>query len=321
MYSQQKGELEKELADRDGLSVAIESAVTFINLFSAISGNELVCWTIIKYPRLRKTANIFIAFLSLSDVLLAALGFPLTLAVLLTGRWPFDKPACTFQGFVFTVFGTFSLLIVTLTAIARYFKVTRPSLHKKVYIKRNIVLFITAAFIVSTIFPTSLIPYNGFSFHPGKFICIYDCDKVKALGCIWMGIFFTAACYGPIVFCYFCIFYSVRQHNIQLKNPRVERNEETKTQLYEVKVTKLLFTIVIAFTCCWSPFVVIDSVGFFTENYWMPREAYMTNTNLAGYSCSVNPLIYGIFNPQLRRELGKIVRCRTNRRVNIQPQL
>ena len=100
MYSQQKAELEKELADRDGVSVAIESAITFINLFSAISGNVLVCWTIIKYPRLRNTANIFIACLSLSDVLLAALGFPLTLAVLLTGRWPFDKPACTFQGFV-----------------------------------------------------------------------------------------------------------------------------------------------------------------------------------------------------------------------------
>ena len=100
MYSQQKAELEKELADRAGLSVSIESAVTFINLFSAISGNVLVCWTIKKYPRLRKTANIFIACLSLSDVLLAALGFPLTLAVLLTGEWPFDKPACTFQGFV-----------------------------------------------------------------------------------------------------------------------------------------------------------------------------------------------------------------------------
>ncbi|CAH3197904.1 unnamed protein product, partial [Porites evermanni] len=37
----QKAELEKELADRDGLSVAIESAITFINLFSAISGNVL----------------------------------------------------------------------------------------------------------------------------------------------------------------------------------------------------------------------------------------------------------------------------------------
>ena len=51
MYSQQKAELEKELADRAGLSVSIESAVTFINLFSAISGNVLVCWTITKYPR------------------------------------------------------------------------------------------------------------------------------------------------------------------------------------------------------------------------------------------------------------------------------
>ena len=125
MYSQQKAELEKELEDRDGLSVPIESAITFINLFSAISGNVLVCWTVIKYPRLRNPANIFIACLSLSDVLLAALGFPLTLAVLLTGRWPFDKPACTFQGFVHIT--EVSVLLPHL--LNKDIKGTEPSVH------------------------------------------------------------------------------------------------------------------------------------------------------------------------------------------------
>ena len=91
-----------------------------------------------------------IACLALSNALLAVLGFPFTLAVLLTGRWPFNKAECNFLGFTFTVFGTFSLVTMTLTAIARYFKVTRPSLHPKIYSKRNICLFLTAAFLMST---------------------------------------------------------------------------------------------------------------------------------------------------------------------------
>ena len=70
----------------------------------------------------------------------SSLGFPFTLAVLLTGRWPFKKAACNFQGFTFTVFGTCSLLTMTLKAIARYFKVTRPSLHPQIYSKRNMSL-------------------------------------------------------------------------------------------------------------------------------------------------------------------------------------
>ena len=321
MDSQQKTDLEKELENRDGLSIAIESTVTFVNLFSAIGGNLLVCWTIFKHPRLRSTvSNIFIACLSLSDVLLSALGYPFTLAVLLTGRWPFNKAACSFQGFVFTVLGTFSVVIMTLTAIARFLKVIRPSLHRKVYSKRNICLFVASAFIISTIFPISMTVNDGFSFHPGKFICIYDCNKRSASACISMGVFFIVACYGPIVFCHIFIFRSLRQHNIQLANSREERNKRGKMQVDEMKVTKLLFAIVIAFTCCWLPLIVIDTIGFFTGIYWMPREVYITYTNLAGYSSSVNPVIYGIFNPQLRRELCKIFGCRQRRRVAVQPQ-
>ena len=320
MDSQQKMDLEKKLANRDELSVAIESLVTFINLFTAIGGNMLVCWTIFKHSRLRSTSNIFIACLAFSDVLIAVLGFPFTLAVLLTGRWPFDKTACVFQGFAFTVFGTFSLLTMTLTAIARYFKVTRPSFHRKVYSKRNIFGFVAAAFIISTAFPISLILKDAFSFHPGKFICIYNCDKLSSPGCLTMGTFLVIVCYGPIVFCHIFIFRSVRQHNIHLANSREERDKRSKMQVDEMKVTKLLFAIVIAFTCCWTPLIVIDGIGMFMGKYWMPREVYMTYTYLAGYSSSVNPVIYGIFNRQLRRELCKILGCR-RRRVDVQQQV
>ena len=89
-------------------------------------------------------------------------------------------------------------------------------------------------------------------------------------------------------------------------------------QVDEMKVTKLLFAIVLALACCWPPLIVIDGVSIFTSKYWMPREVYMTYTYLAGYSSYVNPVIYGIFNPQLRQELCQLLRCRRTRRVGTQ---
>ena len=207
---------------------------------------------------------------------------------------------------------------MTLTAIARYFKVTRPSLHPKVYSKRNTCLLLTATFLMSTPFPISLMCNDGFFFHPGKFNCIYDCDKLRAAECLSMGTFLIIACYGPIVHCHICIFRSVRQHNIQIANSRREQNKRVNMQVDETKITKLLFAIVLAFTCCWSPLIVIDGVSMFTGKYWMPREVYMTYTYLVGYSSSVNPVIYGIFNPQLRQELCQLLRCRRTRRIGAQ---
>lgn len=300
--------------------MAMESMVTFVNIFTAIGGNLLVCWTIYKHPRLRSTSNLFIMCLAVSDVLISVLGYPFTIAVQLVGRWPFNKAACDFQGFAFTVFGTVSLLTMTLTAIARYFKVTRPSLHRKIYSKRNICLSVAAAFFSSTVFPIILISRDAFMFHPGKYICIYDCDTVGVSVCITMGVFLIIACYGPIVCCHFEIFRSVRQHNIQLATSREECVSRTKTQVDEMKITKLLFAIVMAFTCCWSPLLVIDGIGLWTGKYWMPREVYMTYSYLAGYSSSVNPVIYGIFNQQLRQEFCKIFRCERQRRVRVGPQ-
>ena len=321
MELQQKIDLEEKLANRDEVSVAMELTVAFVNMFTAISGNLLVCWTIFRYPRLRSTSNLFIACLAVSDVLISVLGFPLIIAVLLTGRWPFNKTVCDFQGFTLTVFGAFSLLTMTLTAIARYLKVTRPSLHRKIYSKRNICISVTAAFAISSTFPIIVTSKNAFSFHPGRFICIFDFDKVGVPMCVSVQVILIITCFGPIVCCHIGIFRSVRQHNARLATSREAPSREKTPNIHvdDMKVTKLLFAIVVAFAFCWSPLIVIDGMSLWTGHYWMPREVYMTSTYLACYSSSVNPVIYGIFNKQLRRELWKIFRCNGHRMDRIQP--
>ena len=321
MELQQKVDLEEKLANRDGVSVAMELTVAFVNIFTAISGNLLICWTIYRYPRLRSTSNLFIACLAVSDVLISVLGFPFIIAVLITGRWPFNKTACDFQGFSLTVFGAFSLLTITFTAISRYLKMTRPSLHRNIYSKRTICVSMAAAFVISSAFPAIVISKNAFSFHPGKFICIFDCDKMGVPMCLSAQVILIITCFGPIVFCHIGIFRSVRQHNARLATSRKNPRKTANIQVDDMKVTKLLFAIVTAFALCWSPLIVVDGVSLWKGLYWMPREVYMMSTFLASYSSSINPVIYGIFNKQLRREFWKIVRCNRERMHRVQPTI
>ena len=321
MELQQKVDLDEKLANRDGVSVAMELTVAFVNIFTAISGNLLICWTIYRYPRLRSTSNLFIACLAASDVLISVLGFPFIIAVLVTGRWPFNKTACDFQGFSLTVFGAFSLLTITFTAISRYLKMTRPSLHRNIYSKRNICVSLAAAFIISSMFPVFVISKNAFSFHPGKFICIFDCDNMGVPICLSAQVILIITCFGPIVFCHIGIFRSVRQHNARLATSRKNPRKTANIQVDDMKVTKLLFAIVTAFALCWSPLIVVDGVSLWKGLYWMPREVYMMSTFLASYSSSINPVIYGIFNQQLRREFWKIFRCNRVRMDRVQPTI
>ena len=319
MELQQKIDLEEKLANRDEVSVVMELTVAFVNILTAIGGNLLVCWTIFRYPRLRSTSNLFIACLAVSDVLISVLGYPFIIAVLLTGSWPFSKAICDYQGFTLTVFGAFSLLTMTLTAIARYLKVTRPSLHRKIYSKRNICVSVVGAFAISSTFPLIVISRNAFTFHPGKYICIFDCDKVGVPMCLSVQVILIIACFGPIIFCHIGIFRSVRQHNARLAISRKDPRKTANIQVDDMKVTKLLFAIVVAFGFCWSPLIVVDGVSLWTGHYWMPREVYMTSTYLACYSSSVNPVIYGIFNKQLRHEFCIMFRCNRRRMDRVQP--
>ena len=133
-----------------------------------------------------------------------------------------------------------------------------------------------------------------------------------------MGTFLIIACYGPIVYCHICIFRSVRQHNIQIATSRREQNERVNMRVDETKITKLLFAMVLAFTCSLSPLIVIDGVSMFTGKIGcLERCTRRTPTWLVS-SSSVNPVIYGIFNPQLRQELCQLLRCRRMRRIGAQ---
>ena len=172
---------------------------------------------------------------------------------------------------------------------------SRSSLHRNTYSKINIFLSVAVAFIISSTFPVIVISNNAFTFYSGKYICTFDCNKLGVPMCLPVQGILIITCFGPIVYCHIGIFRSVRHHNARLATSKEARDQEKtpNMQVDHMKVTKLLFSIVIAFSFCWSPFIVITGVSLLTGHYWMPREVYMTSTYLACYSSSVRPCLQG----------------------------
>ena len=117
------------------------SVILIVLMLSALIGNVLTFLIICKKPSFRTTTNISILFLSISDILMACLVMPFSVASLIGGRWLFSAEACTFNASInYYLMGT-SLMTMTCTAVIRYLCVVKPALHHQ-YVKPKIVAFV-----------------------------------------------------------------------------------------------------------------------------------------------------------------------------------
>lgn len=85
-----------DLQSRSVYLVVVEvSSLIVLNLLS-LMGNTLVCISVYRNTRLRTTTNLYITALAISDLLSAVFVMPLTIGVLVSGRWIFAFLAVAF---------------------------------------------------------------------------------------------------------------------------------------------------------------------------------------------------------------------------------
>ena len=75
----------------------------------------------------------------------------------------------------------------------------------------------------------------------------------------------------------------------------------------DMKLLKTCFTVSCFFVMTWGPGSII--VIFETIGFKMPQEVYTTITYLTFSGSFVNPIIYGIMNPQFKAAFKKALRC------------
>lgn len=308
-YSTRETILAMELTSR-GLSQKItECTFSAILIITAFSGNFLVCLAIKNNTKLRTVPNYYIASLALADMLMSLFGMPLTFATLIADGWILGEALCQYQGYVGTVLGIASLLIITLTAVNRYFRIVRVRQYSKYYTTKNAILSIVLAWSLALISP---IPYfaigNRFRFHPGKAMCFFDLDNSDIVYSVSTIICFVMFPFAVIAVCYYKVFRTVRKHNSTLASTKT--GGAGKFGVAEVQLAKLLFVILLSFVACWTPFLIIDVIGAFKGQFYFPRYVYLVYTVSVELSSCINPVIYGAMNKEFRSEFKKLFTAR-----------
>ena len=308
-----KRNLQEALKNRETLLIVIEVTAASAIFIAALLGNILLCLAIYKVRALRKIQNYYIVALSTSDLLLTLLCVSLSFVALSLGRWPFGDTICQIQGSLTYFLGSFSLLNMTLIAVNRYVKMARSvNIYQKLYTKNNVLLSIGACAILAGVL-TGPHVLHKFCFHPG----ILNCSACKSehpedhtLHFAFHAVLFAVS-YPVIIFCYYKVFRKIRAHFAQIADSMLNR-DVLKSFAEEVKITKILSAILIAFVICWTPTFTVVSFDMLQGNYPLQRQVYLIAFFATGATAAFNPVIYGLMQKQFREAYKKILTCTKN---------
>ena len=310
MTDKEQEVLFRALQERPQGLVVMESVLMVAINFMAFTGNLMVCWAIYRNERLRTIPNIYVVTLAISDSLMAVLCMPLSVVLLITGQWPFSQSVCHFQGFFCFFCALYSLLLMTATAVNRYFRVVKPNVYRRRFKVRSTIISVLFIAMVAGLGAglSSMTRLATFIVHYGKVICFMD-FKTPQIDMGYMAFLdavYIAIPIGVIVFAYYKIFKTIKGHNRDVITTR--QSGPLSVNVEEIRVTKALFATVLGFILCWGPIATIDMVSSFTEHkIAIPRQVFALYIYLGFGSCSINPVIYGVMNRAFRTEFYRVL--------------
>ena len=298
-----------ELSGRSTPVKITEAAILACLILLAFVGNVLVCIAVFKKVHLRTIPNMFITNLAVSDILMAIVCMPISLHVLISGKWPFSSSVCDMHGFFMFTFGIVSQVNVSVIAVNRYFALCRPFECKAIFTKINVLFMITILWILPSVASVPpLVGWGYYAFHPGKAFCIYP-FHVNLIYTTIVQLLFIAFPMGLVVFSYTNCILAVRSSNRQIAEMADDPTSvgQGSRKAREVRATWTMLFSTLGFSMCWLPVSVIDFIETSRGEGNLPRQAFMLNGFLIFLSSTINPFIYWLSNRDFRKAFREVI--------------
>lgn len=301
-------------------SVIILAIAVFVCL-----GNLLVVLTLYRKPYLLTPSNKFVFSLTLSNLLLSVLVLPFVVASSVRGEWLFGVVWCNFSALLYLLISSASMLTLGAIAIDRYYAVLFPMVYPIKITGNRASLAIVYLWLHSLLgcLPP-LFGWSTFEFDPFKKTCTVAWYREVSYTAFWV----VWCCLVPLsamLICYGLIF-RVARHKarkvhcgtvviVQSSSNRNGRKNSTasvssigsrKGLIYAGSQCKALVTILVVigtYLMTWGPYVVVIC----TEALWgrgSVSSCLETAVSwLSFISAACHPLIYGLWNKTVRKEL------------------
>ncbi|XP_003474359.2 opsin-3 isoform X1 [Cavia porcellus] len=265
-----------------------------------VGNNLLVLVLYYKFQRLRSPTHLFLANISLSDLLGSLFGVTFTFVSCLKNGWVWDAVGCVWDGFSRSLFGIVSITTLTVLAYERYIRVVHARVINFSWAWRAI----TYIWLYSLAWAGApLLGWNRYILDIHGLSCTVDWKSKDAndssfvlflfLGCLVVPV-------GVIVHCYGHILYSIRM----LRGVEdLQTIQVMKILRSENKVAIMCFLMVFIFLVCWMPYIVIC---FLLVNGY--RHRVTPTVSIVSYlftksSTVYNPVIYVLMIRKFRRSL------------------
>ncbi|XP_059531523.1 G-protein coupled receptor 161 isoform X1 [Myotis daubentonii] len=325
----------KELSNRTGAAAgeggAIVTefiAIVVITIFVCL-GNLVIVVTLYKKSYLLTLSNKFVFSLTLSNFLLSVLVLPFVVTSSIRREWIFGVVWCNFSALLYLLISSASMLTLGVIAIDRYYAVLYPMVYPMKITGNRAVMALVYIWLHSLI--GCLPPLFGWSsveFDEFKWMCVAAWHRepgYTAFWQIWCALFpflVMLVCYGFIfrvarvkarkVHCGTVVLGQEDAQGTGRKNSSTStsssgsRRNAFQGVVYSANQCKALITILVvlgAFMVTWGPYmVVITCEALWGKNCVSPSlETWATWLSFSSAVC--HPLIYGLWNKTVRREL------------------
>ena len=313
----------KELDQRSLVLSILEPAILVVMSILCLIGNILICVAVYRNPRLRTSTNLYVIALAVSDLLNSSIVMSLAVGVLITGKWPYGEILCNFHAF-FTLFSVYvSPTTMGLAAFNRYIRIVKTNRYPRIFTPVLSKMYIGAVwlFIAGYVAIPRLAGWTEYGFIPGYAVCtiIHPTDAVKiAHYCIVVSLFLLLP-FSVAIFSYYKVFKTIKQHNLTMASTVQNAEHEGTISVREIKITKSLAVVLLAFGLCWIPFWVIAVMQRFTSSV-VPRNVQLSCTFLLFFSSTINPFIYAGTNEAFRAEFYRVLSCKKKGRIHPLPK-
>lgn len=308
-----------ELEQRPLALNILEPVVLVVMAILCIVGNILTCVAVYRNPRLRTSTNLYVIALAVSDLLNSSIVMSLAVGVLITGKWPYGDIMCNFHAF-FTLFSVYvSPSTMGLAAFNRYIRIVKSNKYPRIFTPVLSKIYIVAVwfFVAGYVAIPRLAGWTEYGFVPGYAVCtiIHPTDAVKIAHYSIVVSLFLVLPFSVATFSYYKVFKTIKQHNFNMASTVQNAEHEGRVTVREIKITKSLAVVLLAFGLCWIPFWAIAVMQRFTSSV-VPRNVQLLCAFLLFFSSTVNPFIYAGTNEAFRAEFYRVLLCKKNKRIH-----
>ncbi|KAL6093392.1 hypothetical protein STEG23_026159 [Scotinomys teguina] len=264
-------------------------------------GNSMVLLAVTKNKKLRNSGNIFVASLSVADMLVAIYPYPMMLYAMSVGDWDLSQLQCQIVGFVSGLSVVGSIFNITAIAINRYCYICHSLQYKRIFSLRNTYIYLVITWVMTVLAVLPNMYIGTIEYDPRTYSCTFNYENNAVFPVTIVCIHFVL----PLIvvgYCYIKIWMKV----LAARDP-AEQNPDN--QFAEVRNFLTMFVIFLLFAVCWCPINVLTVLVAVSPKDMagkIPNWLYLAAYCVAYFNSCLNAVIYGILNESFRREYWTI---------------